>query len=75
LVHYTHRLESFVSAETKKHELVCLLSKAQEVRANNHHYQEIPPGKRNHASRNQFNSPKLIGKPLIQEEPTERKKI
>jgi len=59
--------------ETKKYLLVCLLSEAQEVRANNLHYQEIPPRKRNHTSHDQFNSPKLIGKPLTQEL-TERKK-
>jgi len=29
---------------------------AQEVRANNCHYQEIPPGKRNTTSHEQFNS-------------------
>ena len=60
--------------KTKKPRLACLLQESQEARANSHNYQEIPPGKRSRASYNQFNSPKLIGSPITQEEPTERKK-
>jgi len=59
--------------ETKKLRLLCLHSEAQEVQANDRRYQETPPRERNHTSRDQFNSPKLIDKALIQAEPTERR--
>ena len=62
------------SIEIKKFRLVFLHSEAQEVQANDRHYQEIRPRKRNHTSRDKFNSPKLIDKPLTQAEPREREK-
>ena len=62
------------SIKTKKFRLVHLHSEAQEVQANDRHYREIPPRKRNHTSRDKFDSPKLIDKPLARAGRGEEKK-